>query len=609
MANKETGNKEAILRGSKIRIYPTKRQARLIDLWRRRTISLWNLLLELEQAAYSGEKLRPRLHWRKHLVDIAQTNYKRDMLVWDNGRSGKRARKSGPEQLKDYALEKASYEAALKEWDSAEKAARGPKPKEPKKPAPPTPPAADWTTKILNGRDGTVYFEEPGESGVMPEKCYQPRLFIWKRELFALMARLKQEDHTKWIADLPSHAAQAVCKDLVQALEAMLRERRKKASGLGGRDTGFPKFKKTRHGSGSVYFANTQMEFKFENQRVRLSNGCGWMDCELPRQLRAEALKSGSKVELLGGRIWQQGDHWYLSCQWGLGKPDALVATGRTAGVKIGANVLITTYDDRGQTKEYITPPPDENLQKSYRRAGQRLSRALEAHKAKEKKRRSSGYSQRRKERLAKSGTGSGTGKEDTPLRLKRTQKFFQAADAVAGCQARERDQRDGFIHRVTTELVQNFDAIAVQRFQVAGLMEKESTKARRRAARRKNVDAAAAQENAINENAAKEDTRKRPMKQVRKLMRHAAMARCGQLLAYKFKDGRGEASYKEIDKFEANVIVCSGCGQDHYEWRVRPTNVVRCECGTVLPRNRNAARVSKKELDAHRKQKTEAEA
>ena len=59
MAIAETRDERAtIMRGSKIRIYPNQRQTQMLDLWRRRTINLWNLLLSLEQAAYSGDNTR-----------------------------------------------------------------------------------------------------------------------------------------------------------------------------------------------------------------------------------------------------------------------------------------------------------------------------------------------------------------------------------------------------------------------------------------------------------------------------------------------------------------------------------------------------------------------
>lgn len=39
---------ETTIVGTECRIYPSQRQAEVMDLWRRRNRALWNLLLELQ---------------------------------------------------------------------------------------------------------------------------------------------------------------------------------------------------------------------------------------------------------------------------------------------------------------------------------------------------------------------------------------------------------------------------------------------------------------------------------------------------------------------------------------------------------------------------------
>lgn len=611
---------ETMLRGSKVRIYPNKRQAQILDLWRRRTISLWNLLLELEQAAYSGQKSQAHLHWREKLVEIARENYERDLHVWNHGRSGKRAKKPGHELLDDYEREKAAYEEKLKRWEESGKKAF--KPKEPVKPKPPDPPSQDWIAKILNGRDGTLYFpDDLDEDGDLQDKAYQPRLFIWARELMALMARLKKEGHTHWIGDLPSHAAQVVAKDLVKALEAMLRERRKRATGNKGRDTGFPKFKASRYASGSVYLANTQFSIEIDaksiRDTVRLPNGIGQCRCiwlkwpekrddltaleqaefeklqekktikkkdinpaDVERLKRNKTLK---KAKLMGGRLWREGEKWFMSCQWEMDKPEPLPETRREAGVKIGAKILLTTFDECGHTQEFDPPPIDKRAQRRHKLEGRRLARCLIGQKKK-------------KSKLAARKKNVHGGQ----VRLRRSAGFFEASARLAKLEARERNGRDDYLHKLTSGVVREFGAIAVQKMDVAPLMEKESTKRKRRLARINN---------AVERNAASDDQkRRRPMKPVRKMMRHAAMSRTYQLLEYKQKDLRGLDAHQKIDPYDVNVTACSGCGTIHPEWR-EVRGIVRCHevlasgkvCGTALPRNRNAARLTKSELDARK--------
>lgn len=595
---------ETMLRGSKIRIFPNKRQKGLLDLWRRRTISLWNLLLSLEQAAYSGDNTRSKLGWRSIWAQVVEERHANAVTTYHEGkrrRDGSFRKEPGVGREDERAELKKRLDELKKQkltsteaFNEAKKSLR----KIARKPLSLDPEVLSKIRREATEVEVTVNLDSD-ELEVSAEK-QAAKLFMWKEEMQAIMARLKRVPRTQWIADLPSHAAQKVVESLILALEAMLRERKKRASGAGGRDTGFPKFKKSRYAAGSIYFANTQIKFDFENQKVKFPNGCGWMNCEVPRHLRASALESGSKVKLMGGRAWRQGERWYLSCQWQLEKPEALKPTGRTAGVKIGASVLLTTYDDRGQTREYTMPEPDKKLEALHRVAAKKLSRSMEAQKKREKKIKNNGYSQRRQQRLAS------TEKKDKPLRLRRTPGFYQAAARLAGYEAIERDRRDGFLHELTTEIVRKFDAIAVQRFEVATLMEKESTKKKRRLAQ---ID------NAVERNAAAEGTKKQwSKKPVRKLMRRVAMARCGQLLKYKYNDLRGPDAYQDIDKHDVNATACSSCGAVHPEWR-EARGIVRCHevlangdiCGNALPRNRNAARLSEHELCTRQKKKRSA--
>ena len=543
-----------IMRGSKIRIWPNQRQTALLDLWRRRCISLWNLLLELEQAAYSGENRKSRLRWRSIWAQVTE----------DSHAEAVRAAREGT-MRKDGTYRKEP--GARKQPPPLDEAMLG---------------------KIKRQAFETVICPETGE--VTTERA--AKLFMWEHELQKIMARLKKVPRTEWIADLPSHAAQAVVKDLIRALQAMLRERKKRASGAGGRDTGFPRFKKSRYAAGSVYFANTQLKFDFEKNRVQLPGGCGWMPCEIPIAIRLDASSNTTwRPKLMGGRAWREGEKWFLSCQWEIPRPAPLPETGRTAGVKIAAAILLTTYDDRGQTREYTMPPPDKKLVAQHRLAGKRLALIIGGQTKKARKIEARKVWQRAKAEAA--------GKTVKPLgraRVKRSAAFFKVAARLAALEAAQRNARDDFLHKLTTKVVQDFDAISVQKMDVAGLMKKPSARLKRREARKLKQDGSAA--------------RRRDLKPVRKLMRHVAMARCRQLLEYKFKDLRGPEAYQEIDPHDVNATACSSCGTVHPVWKDGRRNV-RCnavlpdgsECGTHLPRNRNAARLSKRVLNRRRKQ------
>ena len=79
-------NSQKMLRGSKIRIFPTRRQSERMDLWRRRTLSLWNLLLELEQAAYSGDNTRSDIAWRSIWAQVVEERHVNAVETYQHGK-------------------------------------------------------------------------------------------------------------------------------------------------------------------------------------------------------------------------------------------------------------------------------------------------------------------------------------------------------------------------------------------------------------------------------------------------------------------------------------------------------------------------------------------
>lgn len=550
-----------IMRGTKIRIFPSQRQAEIFDLWRRRTIQLWNLLLNLEQSAYSGENVRRELGWRSLWAQVVEESHAEAVRV---AREGK--------MRKDGTYRKAPGE------------------KQP-------PPPIDETTLAKIKRQWQAEIDPE------TEKPENPRLFIWEHELQKVMARLKQVPNTKWIGDLPSHAAQSVVKDLIKALQNMLRERKKRASGAGGRDTGFPKFKKSRYAAGSVYLANTQFGiapeggkipsgFDLKKGRIKFPGGVGWVSCREAWFHQKRTFAKLKDAKLMGGRIWRQGEEWFFSCQWEMPNTTPAAPTGRTAGIKIDTK-LITTYDDRGQTREYrISPRPDIALGFEHKFAGKKLARILRAQKTKQDK-----LTARKKRRIAEltnRGLAANYLRLPRPARIKRSAAFFETSAWLADCEARERNRRDDRLHKLTTSVAEKFDAVAIQKMEVAELMKRPSKRRQRR----------------HEQKTASGDQGKRPrdLKPVRKMMRQAAMARGRQLIEYKMKDRRGTDGYHEIGPHDVNVSASSVTGTVFPEWKdgrrvvhARETLPDGSVAVTRLPRNRNAARLSERELKARK--------
>lgn len=349
--------KKKILHGAKIRIHPDDNQARQFDSWRVKTTKLWNLLLGMQQAAYSGEKFRPELGWRKIWADIAQLNY-------------------------SLAMEK-------REAKIAEGKVVG---------DPPKPPQID---KILPRRrlEG------------------QPNLFIWENDLMKLMARLKQVPLTGWIGDIHSHAAQAVCKDMIKALKAMFNP---------NMDAGFPKFKKaSAYAEGSVYFANTQIKVDRERRRIKFPLGVGEIKCG-----QFNHIPAGSK--LMGGRIFRIGEEWWLSAQFEIDAPAHLPRTGKEAGVKVAAKAVYTVYDGEN-FEQVMTRQTRLGIKRRENLAARKLSR-----------------------------------------RERRSGHYYEAASRVAQFHADERNRRDDTLHKGSRAIVNAYDTITIDKMDVKSMMAGE---------------------------------------------------------------------------------------------------------------------------------------
>lgn len=304
-----------ITHGVKVKIFPNETQRAQLDLWRRRCISLWNVMLGIEQAAYSGEKFRPELGWRRIWADVVRENHEAAVEAWNTGKkvkAGKHKGKTLPPRMrfgKDGTLEAA------------------PQPEY----------APDVFRKISGGRVG-------GE---------QPKLFIWAADLMKIMARLKKVALTEWIGEIQSHACQAVCKDIDKAINKMISERKK---GDAGQNAGFPRFKKHGYADGSVYFANTQVTVDWAG-KVKISNGIGDVPCG-PIGNIPEGAKLGE------ARAWREGEQWWLSCIFSFPAPTSLPATGRKCGVKVAAANVYTIFDGENftQVKPYRPSVRDEAL-------------------------------------------------------------------------------------------------------------------------------------------------------------------------------------------------------------------------------------------------------
>jgi putative transposase len=352
---------ETVIHGARIRLHPNSAQAAQFEVWRRRCRSLWNLLLGIEQAAYSGQRFRPELKWRQKWLDVVLETYEKLKTAHESGK-----RKAAPEAI-----------------------------------------------------------TEARRAGILGQgrAAGEPKLFLWEDELLKVMARLKQEPLGQWIVEIHSHAAQQVAKDVVKAIKTMLSEKKK---GAAGREVGFPRFKKaSAYAEGSVYFANTQIKIDREARRIGFPLGVG----EMPH---GDFGHIPAGATLMGGRIFREGETWWLAAQFQFGVPEPLPKTGRECGLKIAASIIATTVDNRAVVRQVRTPREPERHAFQMNLASKSLSR-----------------------------------------RKRGTKAYYKQAAKLAYRHARNRNVRDDCLHKTSRSIANMHDAVCVQKMDVKELMRK----------------------------------------------------------------------------------------------------------------------------------------
>jgi transposase len=522
------------------------RQTRAFDRWSRRARALWNLLLGMERAAYSGEKhLKEVFDWRSIWLAVAEENYRSLAESYDERR--KRAEREGRQPPK----------------------------------APEPPPAG----KILaRGADGRA-----------------PGLFIWEHDLQKLMARLKREPYTRWIGDLPSHACQHVVKDLCKALKNMVGGKARRAAGTSDRKVGFPKFKADRGDGESVYFANTQLQWDIAAGRVRFPADIGWVDFEggpaarklrlIPSQVPANKEDSADgrltrtgEDKFLGARLWRRGNAWWLSAQFEAMAKPAPRFNGRHIAVKVAAGTLATTYD--GVTFKSFAGPA-EPKHRHGRHMARARSRSVEALTAKKRKITLRAARHRKLKGLAALTRGAFLRR---PGGLKAANAYLSKVDA------RDTNARNDRLHKVSRRIVRMGDSLTIERLDVAGMMAKEQDPAKRREQmkkRQRTRKGEAAGPGGI--------VHKAPPVVLRKALRRAATARFLDFLKYKAEEAARPVN--ELHEMDARVIKCGArivagerkgetCGHLNYVMQ-DGRSLHQCgACGATMRRLENAAEV-----------------
>lgn len=143
-----------------------------------------------------------------------------------------------------------------------------------------------------------------------------------------LLTMWRHRDRSAWLSQAPSHPCQQALRDLNEAL-------------LGAFDDGqpsrrFPSFKKKYRDDSFRFPDTTKIRLDQDNARIRLTK-LGWVRYRKSREV---------KGELRHVTVTRKGDHWFMSVNVLIERPEPSHPSGSAVGVDLGVTRFATLSDN-----------------------------------------------------------------------------------------------------------------------------------------------------------------------------------------------------------------------------------------------------------------------
>ena len=277
----------------------------------------------------------------------------------------------------------------------------------------------------------------------------------------------------EWTYESPKDANQQPFANLQAALTNFFRDRKKKA----GHKAGFPDWKKRGQRDG-FYCSNDKVKIPLGANQVRLPV-IGWVRT-------AEHFKPASKkaLHINSISVSRSGEHWYASvsyrCEIDEPSPDT---TRPAACVDLGLRTFATILDSDGWLQEIEAPQPLKKALVRLRKRQRALSRyegnlhrkKNKRHSCKHKKVAKSvkrgvklSREERLKRRLEKKTSAENPGEKvlHTPVVHK---NFEKRKKEVARLHRRVANIRNDFLHKLTTRLLRENQAVVIEDLSITG--------------------------------------------------------------------------------------------------------------------------------------------
>lgn len=362
--------------------------------------------------------------------------------------------------------------------------------------------------------------------------------FIWKRELQPIAVGMKRQPGLEWLSDLPAHAVLDTSARMDGALRRMVKERK------AGRDCGFPKPKKKFINESGIYCVGQATHFEFEDgvaavdgERCSDTRRAGTSEFRTEMPVAGEGTAKPEKAQRMPASLIPRFVH--LPKLGRVKLRGGTVPEGRLLASRVwrdGARWMLSAQF------ECARPAP---LEPTGVTVGVDLGVAT----------------------LVTTFDGAGFDEVTAPKHLRKALKRLRRAERTKSrrkkgsarrrAQARRvgvihrkvRERRKDLLHQISHRLTTKADVLKVETLNVRGM------------ARNHHLALSVAD---------------------------AGMSRLVTFCEYK-ADWRGR-TVEKIDPWFPGSQTCSGCGEVHREMKNLKERMMRCDCGNVMGRDRNAA-------------------
>ena len=262
-------------------------------------------------------------------------------------------------------------------------------------------------------------------------------------DMINMIPALKKKEDTKWLSEAPAQALQAMPSFLMEAYRRYFKKLAEK-----------PKFKKKRSNYHS--FTISAQQIKLKNGKLHVPNLCSSIPVRIDREIPKTARITSATVSCEGNPKWM-GARYYVSFKVEVPDKKHLPKTGKSVGIDVGLKDFCTLSNGRKVKRHRFEKKARGRLAHLQRIQSRKLLKARKKYAAK----------------LLEEN-------KPVPQKLHKlklpaecfTKRFERIKHQIASAHNKVSNQRRDFLNKLSTQLVREYDVIAVEDLRVRNMLK-----------------------------------------------------------------------------------------------------------------------------------------